>query len=398
MQVMPAYERDPYRTELEVAVVEAGEDTGRPFAVLDDTILYPEGGGQPADRGWLDEVAVVDVRRSGDAIRHHLERPVPPGPARLRLDWARRFDHMQQHTGQHLLTAVALERFGWRTTAFHLGADVSDIELDAPSLTRTQLSALEEAVAAQVRGARSVSARRVTPEEYATLAVRSRGLPEGFAGEIRLVEIKGVDLNTCGGTHLRSTAELEALALLGTEPMRGGTRVFFVAGGRLRRRMAAHEERNAALRAALDAPESDFVALVERRRGEARELERQVGTLLGDLAVLEADALAASPGILLEAHYEGRDASFLQTVARRVAPNLGGRVAFLTAAHERGHFFAVVAGERCPKALSSLGAVVADALGGRGGGAGRIFQGKASSFAARVSALDALLAALSGNG
>jgi Ser-tRNA(Ala) deacylase AlaX len=394
---VPAFERDPYLTERAVTVTETGEKEGRPFAVLDDTILYPGGGGQPADRGWLDGVSVLDVRKAGSAIRHVLEQPVPPGPARLRLDWPRRFDHMQQHTGQHLLTAVALGSFGWRTTAFHLGQEVSDVELDVPSLARAQLSALEEAVAAEIRRARAVTARRVTAEQYATLGVRSRGLPEGFAGEIRLVEIEGLDLNTCGGTHVRSTAELESVALLGTEPMRGGTRVFFAAGGRLRRRLAGHEDRNAALRAALDAPEGEFVALVERRRREARELERQIASLVKDLAAAAADALARAPGSLLDAHYDGRDAPFLQAVARSVAPALGDRVAFLTASHDEGCFFAVVVGDRFAGALSPLGAVAADALGGRGGGAGRLFQGKASSLAARASAVTALRAALGAN-
>ncbi len=394
MSERPAYERDPYLQTLDTEVVEVGEDGGAPWAALADTILYPEGGGQPADRGWLGEVAVVDVRKTAGAIRNVLAAPVGPGPVILRLDWARRFDHMQQHTAQHLLTAIALERHGWRTTAFHLGESVSDIELDVPALSRLQLDALEEEVAAEVRAARPVRARRVTEAEVGSLPVRSRGLPEGFAGDIRLVEIEGLDLNTCGGTHVRSTAELEAVALLGTEPMRGGTRLHFVAGGRLRRRLAGHEARNAAIKAVLDAPEGEFVTLVQRRKDELRDAERRLRALAEELAAAQAEALAGRPGALVDAHFDGRDPAFLGTLARRLATLAPAKLAFLTATNEAGSYFVLTGGEQVTADVQALGRQVAESLGGRGGGSARLFQGKAASLAARGAALATLRAAV----
>src|SRR5664279_1108977 len=147
-RVPPAYEREPYRTALETSILEAGDDGGRPYAVLDDTIFYPEGGGQPGDHGLLNGIDVIDVQKTGGKLLHYLASPVAPGPARIQLDWVRRFDHMQQHTGQHLLSAVAQDRFSWQTTAFHLGPEVCDIELDARSLSVADREAREEAVAA----------------------------------------------------------------------------------------------------------------------------------------------------------------------------------------------------------------------------------------------------------
>jgi alanyl-tRNA synthetase len=388
MQSFPAYERDPYLRAIETEVVDVGVEDGKPFAVLADTVLYPEGGGQPADRGTLGDIPIVDVQKHAGVIRHYLGRPGRPGRVTVRLDWARRFDHMQQHTAQHLLTAVANDAFGWPTTAFHLGELVSEIELDVAGLAAAEIEALEETVAEHVRAARPVTSRRVAPDALATLGVRTRGLPADHRGDVRLVEIAGVDLNTCGGTHVRSTAEIEALALIGSETMRGGTRLFFVAGGRLRRRMAAHEARNARLRSLLGSPDGELAAAVEHRLERERELERQVRALDEDLSEALADRLASSPAPVVSGDFEGRDAAFLQRVARRLSGSQ--KVALLTAGSGEKGFFAVVAGESIRLDVQAVGRKVAAILGGRGGGSGRLFQGKATTLSAREEALDHL--------
>lgn len=387
---LPAYERDPRLTRLETEVVATGEDAGRPFVVLADTILYPEGGGQPSDRGTVGGVAVLDLHKVDGTVRHVLAGPAPTGQVTVELDWARRFDHMQQHTGQHLLTATALRLLNWRTTAFHLGERVSDIELHTPSASAEQLAQLEDAVAAEIRAARPVASRRVSPEEYATLPVRSRGLPEGHTGSIRLVEIAGVDLNTCGGTHLGSTAELEALKLLGTEPMRGGTRLFYAAGGRLRRLIGAHEERNLRLRQLLSTSDDELVTIIGARLDQLKDTQNAVRRLEEELAEAAATTLAARSDRVLTAHWPQRDMSFLQRVAReldRLAPD---RVVLLTAGEGDQGAFVVAAGEQAGTDVPALGRKVAEVLGGRGGGTGRLFQGKATHLSRRDEALKVL--------
>jgi alanyl-tRNA synthetase len=419
--VIYAYEREPYLTRLEVRVVSVGEDGGRPYAVLDDTILYPEGGGQPADRGRLGETAVVDVQKKDGVVRHYLAGAAAAGPAVLALDWGRRFDHMQQHTAQHLLSAIAADRFGWATTSFHLGdlgakafapgfnetpgvpsvvrrarraPGASDVELDAPALSLAQVAELEEAVAAEVRVARPVRARRVTPEEYAGLGVRTRGLPEGHSGDVRLVEIAGIDLTTCGGTHLASTAEIEAVALLGSEPMRGGTRLYFAAGGRARRRLAEHEARAGELRRVLEAPEEELAAAARAKLDQLREAQRRGRDLEQRLAEALADGLAARGETPAELHLDDVDGGFLQRVAGRFQERAPAGAALLTAASPQGMFFALAAGAASPLDVRAAGARVAELLEGRGGGSGRLFQGKAGSLARRAEALAAMAAAL----
>ena len=392
MTSFPAYERDPYASSLETRILRVGEEKGRPFAILEDTVFYPEGGGQPCDLGTVNGTTVVDVQKREGEVRHYLDTALPEGPASLWLDWTRRFDHMQQHTGQHLLTAVAQDRFQWATTAFHLGPAVCDIELDASSISPAELERLEESVAAEVRARREVSARWVSVETYGQEALRSRGLPEGHAGDIRLVQIEGVDLNTCGGTHLRHTGEIEALKLLGTESIRGGTRLFYVAGGRIRRRLGAHEQRNATLRTLLGAPDEDLIPALQIKLDQLLILERRSRKLEEELVDYQAAAMGVRPETLVEAHLEGRDMTYLQKLARGILAADPAKAVFLTAETGGQGIFLLSAGEASTLDVPTAGKAVAALLGAKGGGAGKSFQGKAPSLLARKQAVAAMLA------
>lgn len=385
-----AYHRDCYLTELETDVVEVGEDGGQPFAILADTIFYPEGGGQPADRGRLGDTSVVDVTKRDEEILHFLSEPVDRGPVRLELDWSRRWDHMQQHTGQHMLTAVALRDFGWRTTAFHLGPEWSDIELDVPTLDREDLIGLENAVDAEIRAARPVNYRVAEVADFGRLGVRSRLLPDGFEGPVRLVDIEGLDLNTCGGTHCRTTADVGVLCLLGSEPMRGGTRVFFAAGDRVRRRMAAHEDRNLKLRSLLDTADDQLPEVVVLRLEREKDLARTARRLTEELAETAAKALCGTESEVIDSHWPDRDMAFLQKVGRTITQLAPNRRALLTVDVDDYAQFLVVAGAASGLQLEEIGPRIAEMLDGRGGGRGEIFQGKTESLENREAVLELL--------
>lgn len=384
-----AYERDPKCTRLECAVLERGVDAGRPFVVLTDTILYPEGGGQPADHGTLNGTPVVDVQRIDGTVRHFLSDPIDDADVLIELDWERRLDHMQQHTAQHLLTAVAHDRFGWATTAFHLGDTYSDIEVDTASLGAEDLRALEDAVAEEIRSARPITTRRVSRTEYDTMEVRSRGLPAGHTGSVRLVEIEGIDLNTCGGTHCSSTSELEALKLLGTESLRGGTRIYFVAGARLRSQLGAHHVRNAELRSLLGVADEELVSGVEGKLAQLKDAQRALRHAESELATAAAGGLVASGDAVLSGHFPDRTLPWLQEVVRTVQKAAPDRVVLLTAGESDG-FFILAAGEECDFDVAARGRDVAALLDGRGGGSGLIFQGRAGAIQRRAEALAAL--------
>jgi alanyl-tRNA synthetase len=335
-------------------------------------------------------VAVVDVQKREGELRHFLAGALQEGPASLKLDWTRRFDHMQQHTGQHLLTAVSQDRFQWATTAFHLGASVCDIELSTSSISRSEMERLEEAVAVEIRARHEISARWVSPESYGQEPVRSRGLPEGHTGDIRLVQIGGVDLNTCGGTHLRHTGEIEVLKLLGTEAIRNGTRLFYVAGRRARLRLGAHENRNAGLRALLGAPDEELVPALQIKLDQLAALERRSRKLEEELTEYQAAALAARPGPLVEAHLEGRDMAFLQKLARQLLAAGPTKAVFLTSDAGGQGLFLLSAGIDSALDVPAAGKTLAAILGAKGGGAGKTFQGKAPSLGHRAQAVASL--------
>jgi Ser-tRNA(Ala) deacylase AlaX len=376
MGARKTYETDSYAKTLDTNVLKAFEDKGRCCVVLGDTILYPEGGGQPSDRGRVGRANVLDVVHLGIEVIHIVDCALELGPATVQLDWPRRFDHMQQHTGQHLLTAVAGGRFGWVTTAFHLGPELCDIELSAPKITHQQRQDLEDAVTGEIMTARSVTASWVSQEEYKALGVRSRGLPEGHRGDVRLVKIDGLDVNTCGGTHLASTSELGCAKMIGTEPAPGGTRLFFVFGKRVLGRLEAHEQRNHALRTLLGCPDDGLVAAVEQRLSLEKEMERTLRSADDELAAMYAKSLTAEAGVLLARHFENKDTAFLQKVIRPLLDVDAGRMLFLTAEKDGGAFFALAAGSDCDADVPKLGREIAAILGGKGGGSGGRFQGK----------------------
>ena len=370
----PAWSEDPYLRELETRVVsvEPGED-GTVLVELEDTVLYPEGGGQPADTGRIGGARVVDVRKRGGRIVHVVEGEVAPGPVTVRLDWDRRYDHMQQHTAQHLLTALAGRHLGWTTTGFGIGPEVATLDVDVKRPAPERLRELEELVAEAVRAARPVRVRWIRREEMERLEVRSRRLPAGLDGPIRLIEIEGIDRNTCGGTHVASTAEVEAVAIVGTEPMHGGTRLSWVAGRRLRRRMAAREELLAGLRRVTGAGDAELAGIVELKLRQLKEARAEAGRLRERLAGSTARELMAREGPVVAAKLE--DGDTVAAVASKLAGSPGSK-AYLLVAPDGALALALAA--EAPGRAEALGPVAAEALEARGGGRDRLYRGRAT--------------------
>jgi alanyl-tRNA synthetase len=393
-------QRDPYLRKVTSRVISCvgSREKNRWAVALEETLLYPEGGGQPADRGKVGSAEVIDVRRDRDgAVVCVVDRPVS-GEVEVSVDWARRFDHMQQHTAQHLLTAVAQDEHNLRTTAFHLGDEVSDIELDSQSITEPTLRQIEESANELIRKNLLVTHKLVGRDELDRLEVRTRGLPDEVAEPIRLIEIEGIDLNTCGGTHVASTGELQAVKLVRTENLRGGTRVHYLAGSRVLKRLGECIDREEKLKEELSCGPEEHVEAVARlqselrdHRREARKLRQELAQALGSSLASERSASGRQQLIAYDAM--GRDSKFLQTLASTIQEKDPALWMLLTAreneAAKEGAF--LLAGPtKHGDLVSELGGQVASLLEGRGGGRGGRFQGKARRLDLLADAKDLL--------
>ncbi len=351
-------------------------------SVLSRTPMYPEGGGQPSDTGTVGGAPVLSLRRREDgAVIHHLPAPVS-GTVDVEVDWERRYDLMQQHTAQHLLTATILERTGWRTIAFHLGPDRSDVELDVPALADTDLGAIEAEVNVRIREAHPVRVRVTDREHMADLGVRSRRLPEGLTGPLRLIEIEGIDLNTCGGLHVANTAELQALKLLGTERISRGTRLFFIAGGRVLRDLDRALERDRTLTRVLTCGTDEHLPAIERLVAERRTTDKALKELRGERAAAIGRDLARTGDPAVAFHSPEADMETLHAVAKAAREARPDVLVLATGGDLDGVFLVAGPEER----VAAAGPEVARILEGRGGGRGGTFQGKASRLDRRADA------------
>ncbi|MGM0556472.1 MAG: alanyl-tRNA editing protein [Myxococcota bacterium] len=380
-----------YLTDATGTVREVREANGAYEVVLDSTIFYAEGGGQPADRGTLGGLDVLDVQRDAPgAIVHRVASAPQVGQeVELRVDWSRRFDFMQQHTAQHLITAIADDEFELTTTSFHLGEEYSAIELDAESIGPKTLAQLEDRVNEEIRRAVAVDFRFVERDEVSADSVRSRKLPEDIGEAVRLVEIQGLDLNTCGGTHVGSTAELQVIKFIGTEAARGGTRLSYLAGERARRWMENELARHEQINEILSCGPDDYLHTISKLIDDAKTAQRELRSAREELSARLGRALARQNGRFVAAHRSERDFKFLEAVAVAALDVDGTDVVFLTASESpsgEGVFLLAASAEF----VDAHGDDVAEMLDGRGGGRPGRYQGKAGAIQGREEVIDFL--------
>ncbi|MFZ0933335.1 MAG: alanyl-tRNA editing protein, partial [Bryobacteraceae bacterium] len=285
------YYADSYLRSFRAQVVEAA--SGGLTVYLDRTAFYPASGGQPCDTGSIAGCAVLDVVDEGDRIAHRLSAPLAAAEADCAIDWDRRFDHMQQHSGQHLLSAVFEELFALHTVSFHLGAESATIDLEGGAVEpRTVLDAERRANAV-------VFENRLLSVEFEDARVAA-GLrkPSEREGPLRIVSIAGLDRSACGGTHVRATGEIGPVLIRKIEKVRETTRVEFVCGGRaVRRTRADFDSLTAAAQlfsVSLDGLPAAAAALLETSRAADKARRK----LEMDLAVFEGRELyaATAPG------------------------------------------------------------------------------------------------------
>ncbi|MGG4469836.1 alanine--tRNA ligase-related protein [Paenibacillus alvei] len=224
------YYSSPYMSSWTTNIVKTLHKDGKEYVVLAETAFYPEGGGQPSDTGTINGITVLDVQKEDDGtILHLVEQEITGQTAECIVDWEKRYDHMQQHTGQHLLSAVLHEWKDIATVSFHLGTDYTTIDIDIEELTASDLLEIEALCSKYIFANKEIKTYFVTEAEAAALPLRK--LPS-VTGKLRIVEIDQIDYSACAGTHVARTGELGFIKLLKTEKHRNQTRLFFLCGHR----------------------------------------------------------------------------------------------------------------------------------------------------------------------
>ncbi|KAL8175746.1 UNVERIFIED_CONTAM: Alanyl-tRNA editing protein Aarsd1 [Gekko kuhli] len=351
--------------------------------ILEDTILFPEGGGQPDDRGVINGIPVLRVTRRGPDALHFVLTALEPGTeVQLELDWDRRFDHMQQHSGQHLITALADQMFGFKTTSWELGHQQSTVELETPSMTADQVAALEQSVNDKIRARIPVVVRHLAEGDAEGDGVRSRGLPDDHTGPVRIVSIEGVDANMCCGTHVSNLSDLQVIKLLGTEKgKKNKTNLVFLAGNRVLKSLAQSHATEKALTSLLKSGPEEHAEAVKRLQNSLKQLQKNNLSLQRDLAVLVAQQFKSNPARepVFVLHRKDGDSEFMNIVANEIGTE--ETLLFLSVGDEKASGLFLLAGPT--EAVDTLGPRVAELLEGKGAGKCGRYQGKATRLSRR---------------
>ena len=369
------YYYDSYLTEFAASVLEQSQSGGKPVVILDQTAFYPDSGGQPCDMGVLEGARVIAVEEdAAGRILHVLDSAPATREVRGRIDWTRRFDHMQQHTGQHILSQAFLRIAGGNTISFHLGQQSSTIDLDISQPDPAILLEAEELATKIVFEDRAVHVLNVRREELSALGVRKESQREG---DVWVIDIEGFDRSSCGGTHVYRTGEIGMIFVLGSERYKGGVRIEFACGGRV---LQAFRRDHAVLRESgklLSSHPHQLPEAVERLLQERAALQRENTLVVDRILEMEAQELLGQSEPLGEIlavckSYRDRRIESLKALARKVAAEPRA-LAVLWAVSESAQV--VVArgpglDADCGKAVKQ----VAAKLGGKGGGRPELAQ------------------------
>ncbi len=379
------YYRDSFLYDFEAEVREVYE-TPRPAIVLDRTAFYPTSGGQVFDTGVIsiggEQMNVTEVADSEDGkVVHYLETPLKDLKHGTRVhgqvDIARRRDHMQQHSGQHVLSSAFVRLFGMATVSFHMAVDYCSIDLDTPTLKKGQIEAAERLANEIILENRPVEIRFVTRDEAGKLGLRKP--PATDRDELRIIDIRDVDVSACGGTHVNQTGQIGCILLRKAERVRQGWRVEFVAGQRAvataRRDFTTLTETAAMFSAHIyDVPQQARKAL-----DEIRAQRKQAEQSLEELAAAQAAALLAETAEangrkLIVRTFADRDLNAIKLLAQKLTRLSANTVALLaTISPQPSLVFAQSAGQ--PFDMGSLLKETMATLGGRGGGSKDMAQG-----------------------
>jgi alanyl-tRNA synthetase len=363
------YQRDSYCQRLEARIVAKEQKEGRWLLRLDRTIFSPEAGGQPADAGTLNEKPVRELAMAGDDILHICDGDPGTGTAVLAIDFNRRYDHMQQHTAQHLLSQVLVRRLAAATLSFAIGAEHSSIEIDRAEISAAEIRACEDDCWQISRENRQV--KIFETNDLSSLQLRK---PPKVSDLIRVVEISDFDQSACGGTHVRSSAEIGLVKIIRTDSVRGHIRLYYLAGERALRDYQNKQETLQRLQQLITLPLAEMPAGIESLQREKEEWKKGCLRLQRRELEREIAAGAATAEKLLVRELAGCSAADLRFFASELVRQGKSVLAYCRAPQP----YVVVA---CPQGdLRSIAPRFFELLQGKGGGRPQMIEGRSGDF------------------
>ena len=376
METRKLYYEDSHMGEFTARVVSC-EETEKGFAVvLDATAFYPEGGGQACDLGTLGDANVLDVREKGDSIVHLCDRALEAGSQVTgAIDWARRFDLMQQHSGEHMVSGVIHRRYGYHNVGFHMGSEVITIDFDGV-IPVEDLASIEAEVNAGIWANLPIRCWYPEPDILPTVGYRTkRELP----WPVRIVEVPGFDKCACCGTHVKHTGEIGLVKLFTSIPCRGGSRMEMACGKRAVELLTQAYDQNRQVSQAFSAQITE-TGMAARRMNETLEQEKlRYGALQKKLFGFIAESYVNCGNVL---HFEENlDSVQIRILADAIAEGCGGMAAVFSGSEENGYAFALVTREGD---LRPFGKAMTAALNGRGGGKPIFQQGRVNAPRAEI--------------
>ncbi|MGX9132911.1 alanyl-tRNA editing protein [Rummeliibacillus sp. JY-2-4R] len=370
------YYQDVMMKEFDATILKQEVDhDGRKFIVLDNTAFYPTGGGQPYDTGTLNDVEIIDVEKVDGEIRHYVTGFLPNATkVHGVLDWQRRFDHMQQHAGQHILTAAFVELFNYPTVSFHLGTETVTIDIDAAKLSDEELADAEKRANDIILENRPIETKWVAEEELANYSLRKA---VSVTGEIRLVIIPDYDYNGCGGTHPTSTGQVQGIKILGTEKQKKKTRVHFVCGGRVLHELHWRKKELSETARLANVPEEDTAQAVTKLLNTQKALEKALADAKNELLTFEAKELLQKTGDhLISNTYTSRSVQEIQQLARAiVSENEKSTALFVSEQADKLQFVAAKGTAAQVGSMKEIANTILPVIHGKGGGNDTFVQG-----------------------
>ncbi|MBQ1410313.1 MAG: alanyl-tRNA editing protein [Oscillospiraceae bacterium] len=370
------YESNAYLKEFDAQVISCEAAKGGYAVVLDRTAFYPEGGGQPCDLGVLGGARVLDVHQKDGVIVHTADAPLS-GTVHGAIDWARRFDLMQQHSGEHLISGTAHRLYGVENVGFHMGAELITIDFDKV-VNMEELAVVEAEVNAAIWANLETKISYYDSEAACPIDYRSK---KAIEGRLRLVEFPGVDICACCGTHVARTGEIGLVKLLSVVKFHQGVRVELVCGKRAYDYVAAVTAQNRAVSGLLSAKPFETAAAVERTLAELNEVKQEKARWEGRCFSSLSETLRGAGDVLL--FEEALNPDSVRRLCVELMPVCGGRCAVFSGTDEGGYAYAIGLEN------GDLRVFVKDmnaALNGRGGGKPNFAQGRVTATRTEIEA------------